>query len=151
MPKVNSIQIAPSKGKREAVESVLAIAAHGIEGDYHSGNEDAQQVTLITTEAIESFNQETLNAFKGSDLGRNIVTSGVDLALLIGKKFQIGQVTLEGMEHCQPCATLGARLAHYRLTASEVVKGFKDLGGIRARVVEGGVMRTGDTLELVLS
>ena len=91
MSEVNSIQIAPSKGKREAVESVLAIAAHGIEGDYHSGNEDAQQVTLITTEAIESFNQETLNAFKGSDLGRNIVTSGVDLALLIGKKFQIGQ------------------------------------------------------------
>ena len=77
------------------------------------------------------------------------MTSGVDLALLIGKKFQIGQVTLEGMEHCQPCATLGARLAHYRLTASEVVKGFKDLGGIRARVVEGGVMRTGDRLEIV--
>ena len=78
-----------------------------------------------------------------------IVTSGIDLALLIGKKFQIGEVTLEGMEHCQPCATLGTRLAHYRLTASEVVKGFKDLGGIRARVVEGGVMRTGDRLELV--
>ena len=149
MPNVTAIQVAPSKGERESVDSVVAISAHGLEGDYHAGKDDPQQVTLITKEAIESFNRETLNAFKDTDLGRNIVTSGVDLAGYIGKNFQIGEVTLEGLEHCQPCATLGARLAHYRLTASEVVKGFKDLGGIRARVVEGGVIRTGDTLTLV--
>ena len=149
MSTITTIQIAPSSGKRVAVDSINAIASFGLEGDYHAGREDPQQVTLITKEAVASFNNETLNAFVDTDLGRNIVTSGIDLTLCIGKKFQIGEVLLEGIEHCQPCATLGGRLAHYRLTASEVVKGFKDLGGIRARIVEGGIIRTGDAVQLI--
>lgn len=53
---------------------------------------------------------------------RNIVTEGVDLNALVGKRFRIGDALLEGIEPCDPCANLGGRLATASVPAPSVVR-----------------------------
>ena len=75
---------------------------------------------------------------------RNVTTRGVRLNELVGRRFRIGgDVLCEGTRLCEPCAHL------------EVVTGKGGLcrllagrGGLRARLLTGGVIRTGDPLTL---
>ena len=152
MGSIVTIQISPAtrteRGARETRDAIDVVAGKGIDGDIHFGGESAAQVTLIAEEDVAAFNGETQDGFKPTDIGRNIVTRGVDVNALVGKTFRAGDAVLEGIEPCAPCATLGARLAHYRLTAQEVVKGLVNRGGLRARVVESGRIEVGSNVEV---
>jgi MOSC domain-containing protein YiiM len=130
-----------------AVASVEAIAGVGLEGDRYtavrSRHTEEYQVTLIELEAIEAFTRETGLALTPEMPRRNIVTRGVRLNDLVGKRFRIGAVLFEGAELCEPC-TLFARRTH-----REVLKSMKGKGGLRARVVEGGTVKVGQEIETV--
>src|SRR5919206_587761 len=73
---------------------------------------------------------------------RNLTTRGVRLADLLGRRFRIGQVLLEGVKDCPPCTHL-EDLVH-----KPVLRPLVDRGGLRARIVEGGRLRVGDELVL---
>ena len=71
---------------------------------------------------------------------RNVVTRGVDLSALLGKRFAIGDVECLGVRDCPPCAHLES------LTRPGVHAALEGAGGLRAEVVTAGTMRVGDAI-----
>ena len=125
--------------RRDALEvrPVLGIVgdryAHDA-GTFHR-HPDAE-VTLVEAEEAEAEGADPLS------WRRNIVTRGIALDELIGRTFRVGHVVLHGMRRCLPCGHLE------RLTGREGLKQ-RIRGGLRARVVHGGVLRIGDAIEPV--
>ena len=67
---------------------------------------------------------------------------GVNLADFIGRRFQVGEVECEGEERCEPCNHLAG------LVQTPVVLRGLLHSGLRASIVRGGTIRTGDTVQL---
>lgn len=129
---------------------ILLLAGRGIAGDRHCGRQDwpGQSLTLVEAEEIEAFCALT---GRRSDLAltrRNIVTRGVRLNDLVGRRFRIGECLLRGVERCEPCATLGRLLAAPGFDAAAVVAYWTGRGGLRADILADGSITVGDTLEL---
>jgi MOSC domain-containing protein YiiM len=131
------------------VESAVAVAGRGLEGDrYYLGigafsrwPGEGRQVTLIEAEAVDA-----VRADAGVDLSdgrhrRNLVTRGVRLADLLGRRFRIGDgVLLRGQRLCAPCRYLD------RLVGADVYRAMRGRGGLRAEIVTGGVIHVGDAI-----
>ena len=73
-------------------------------------------------------------------LRRNVVVSGIPLIALKGRRFRIGAVVLEGTDSCDPCSRMEAALGPGGFNA------MRGMGGLCARIVEGGTFRIGDTV-----
>ncbi len=114
--------------------------AVGLEGDRHAGT---GVVTLIEREKILEFNDRTGLDISLGQTRRNIITQGIELNDLVGKQFWVGDVLLEGFELCEPCASLGARLATDTVSGADVVKAFAHKAGIRAFVRGTGEITPG--------
>lgn len=125
------------------------IAGRGIEGDrYASGlgefspavQDPDHELTLIDQEQIERFNAQSGAALEPGAFRRNLVTRGIDLNALVGAEFSIGCARLRGVRLCEPCASLAAR------THPGVIRGMLHRAGLRAGIVRGGRIRTGDAV-----
>ena len=101
-------------------------------------------MTFIEAETVDAFNAATGLGIDASATRRNVLTRGVELNPLVGKRFSVGTAVLEGLEPCDPCATLGKRLATASVSATDVVTALANRGGLRARVVDAGVIAPGD-------
>ncbi|MEI6159566.1 MAG: MOSC domain-containing protein [Roseococcus sp.] len=114
----------------------------GLEGDRWRGAvTGGRQVTLIAAEhlaAIAGFLGR--EAVAPEELRRNLVIAGVNLLALKGRRFRLGAALLEYSGECHPCSRMEEVLGPGGYNA---VRGH---GGITARVVEGGVIRLGDSL-----
>ena len=145
-----AIHVAPERGGPcMALERGTLVPGRGIEGDHHHARPDgvpASEVTFIEAETVEAFNAETGLGIAPADTRRNVLTRGVALDPLVGKRFSVGTAVLEGMEPCDPCAILGKRLATDAVSAAAIVRALADRGGLRVRVVEGGVIAPGDEI-----
>ncbi len=126
--------------------AVEAIAAAGLKGDRYLDaairRSPDYQITLIEAEKIEAFTNVTGLPMNPSMPRRNIVTRHVGLNELVGVRFRVGQVILDGLELCEPCSLFAKR------THKEVLKFFLGKGGLRAAIVAGGVLAVGDTIGL---
>ena len=138
---IHSIYIASNRGDTamEVQDARLTVAV-GLEGDRHA---NSGVVTLIELENILDFNAQTGLEITAGEARRNIVTQDIRLNDLVGKQFWIGDVLLEGFELCEPCATLGRRLATDRVSGADVVKAFTHSAGIRAFVRGTGEIAPG--------
>jgi hypothetical protein len=147
--RVKTLIIGPeAKQPLQEVDSVQAEASRGLEGDrYYLGcgsfnapqfAPDVREVTLIAAEAIAMCNQRLGTALRPVDFRRNIVTEGIDLSLLRGRRFRIGGVELRFVRTAPPCRFLS------RLLGEDMMRGLKGIGGIRAVIEAGGKIRTGD-------
>src|SRR5204862_41954 len=76
----------------EPVERVRITAGHGIEGDYHAGVEGNVALTLIAEEALDGLQRDTGLDVSHAETRRNVLTRGVDLNALVGKRFRVGDV-----------------------------------------------------------
>ena len=74
---------------------------------------------------------------------RNLVTQGMNLVALKARRFRIGTALLETTDECHPCSLMEITLGVGGYNAA------RGLGGITARVVEGGVIRVGDAIERI--
>ncbi|WP_205665182.1 MOSC domain-containing protein [Caldimonas tepidiphila] len=126
------------------VEEALAVAGQGLEGDrYRTRSEGARQVTLVAAEHLAA-----IAAYLGLErldpalLRRNVVTTGVNLLALKGRRFELGGALLEYSGECHPCSRMEETLGPGGYNA---VRGH---GGITARVLRGGTVRVGDALRL---
>lgn len=130
---------------------VTLVAGQGIAGDRYFGRADepGQNITLVEAEAIEAFQRAQGRPIDLAVTGRNVVTRGVHLNDLIGRRFRLGGALLRGVEHCDPCRNLGQALAGPGVTPADVVRAFITSGGLRADVLEGGDVAVGDPLRLV--
>src|SRR6187402_1262584 len=105
-----------AKGPMETVATIEVVAGEGLRGDrYGAGIGAAQfkgrrkpenEVTLIAREAIDAANDEFNYTIEHLDTRRNLLTEGAPLNDLVGQTFCIGQVTLKGLELCEPCGYL---------------------------------------------
>ncbi len=140
-----AIWIAPEKGAPMiSVPQVEALAGQGLFGDRNfardAGPGSDKDVTLIESEQIAAFVAATGLPFTAADARRNLVTTGIDLNPLLGRAFQVGAMRVEAVELCQPCNLLAKR------THRAVLWGLRDRGGLRCRIVSGGVLRVGDAV-----
>ena len=131
-----------------AVAEGSLVPNRGIEGDrYFLGvgsfsrwPGSGRALTLIEREAIDAIVFEYGIDLRDGLSRRNIVTIGVRLADLIGKTFRLGGAVLRGVRQAEPCGYLARR------TAPQIMEAMKGRGGLRADVLEAGVVRMGDSL-----
>lgn len=127
-----------------ALAEVEALEECGLRGDRYAdaGNRKSAdyQLTLIEIENIQAFAQASGLPLAPDEPRRNLVTVGVRLNEFCGKRFQVGEVELEGLELCEPCGTFAKR------THLEVVRFFVRRGGLRCRILRGGFIRVGDAV-----
>jgi MOSC domain-containing protein YiiM len=145
MPTVTHIFIAPARGApMRSVPAIEAVADQGLRGDRYIDakvrREADQQITLIELESIDAFTRETGLTLLPEGPRRNIVTQGVRLNDLCGKRFTVGSAVLEGLELCEPCRLFAKR------THREALHFFAGRGGLRARILAGGQIRVGDAI-----
>lgn len=132
----------------EALTEARLIAGVGIEGDRyalgtgHFSEEGrwGQALTLIEAEAIEHLAAEHGVTMPPVDARRNVVTRGIDLNALMGRRFRIGGLLCQGSRLAEPCAWL------QRTTPPGMLRGLVHRGGLRADILEDGTIRTGDAV-----
>jgi MOSC domain-containing protein YiiM len=128
------------------VERVQAHAGRGLEGNrYYWSDGDApagQAVTLIAAEAVETVAGEGLMTVDPAALRRNVLTRGIDVNALVGKRFRIGEVECEGVELCEPCRDLES------MTQPGLIKAFVHRAGLNADILNDGVISVGDAVVL---
>jgi len=142
---VQHIFVAPAKGgPMMALTQVEAVTDCGLRGDRYATSENRKspdyQLTLIELENIEAFAQASGLSLAPHEPRRNLVTMGVRLNDLCGKRFVVGGTELEGLELCEPCGTFAKR------THPQVVRYFVRRGGLRCRIIRGGVIKVGDEI-----
>jgi MOSC domain-containing protein YiiM len=145
---VLAIHVAPQEGAAtEAREDVRAVAGWGLEGDRYYAPRDAKgqrpkgsDVTLIEAESIDAVRRDYQLELEVGETRRNIVTRGVPLNHLVGRTFKAGTAKLEGVRLCEPCGYLE------KLTRPGVRAALIHRGGLRARIVESGTIRVGDSI-----
>ena len=125
-----------------AVPRVRAEAGRGLKGEYHWSEqpEAGQSITLIAVEALEGLRADTGIELTHEASRRNVLTRGIDLNALVGKRFMVGAVECEGVELCEPCNTLA------KLTERGVLRGLVHRGGLRADILSGGEIAAGDAV-----
>jgi MOSC domain-containing protein YiiM len=74
---------------------------------------------------------------------RNVVTRGISLNGLVGRRFQIGSVECVGRRLAEPCAHLE------KLPRPGLLRPLVHRGGLRADITKGGVIRAGDAIEAI--
>lgn len=120
------------------VDAVECVAGYGLRGDRFFGYRPdyAGQVTLFDFAVYEAIKQAfAVPGLPASAFRRNVVTAGVDLNELIGVRFRLQDLELEGTGECRPCAWMNHAVAP---GAEEWLKG---RGGLRCKVLRGGWLR----------
>jgi MOSC domain-containing protein YiiM len=133
------------------VQAARAVPGRGLEGDrYFTGKGSfqkpgevlipAQEATLIEIESIEALDREQGIRINPAESRRNILTRGVRLNDLVGQEFMVGAVRMKGIKLCRPCDHLES------LTMPGVKAGLHNRGGLRAQILNEGVIRVGDVV-----
>ena len=128
------------------VNSIEVVAKKGIVGDrhFHDFNDPYNQLSLIESENIDEYNIRFSLNIPYIDFRRNIVTKGIRLNDLIGKKLKVGNVELEGIELCRPCRHLTEMLDQ-----KNILKEFMRKGGLRCQIISSSKINVGDKIEII--
>ena len=127
------------------VNSIEVLANKGIVGDRHFNdfNDPYNQLSLIESENIDEYNIKFGLDIPYINFRRNIITKGIQLNDLIGKKLQIGNVELEGVELCRPCRHLTEML-----NQKNILKEFMRKGGLRCQILSSSKISIVDKINL---
>ena len=145
MSEVFKIGITKSDDQRiKEVKQISLIAGKGIFGDlhFHEYNDARKQLTLIESENIDYYNKNFNLNIPYLSFRRNIITKGIQLNELVGKKLSIGKVKLKGIELCRPCKNLQEMLRE-----NNIIKEFLKKGGLRCEILNNGIINVGDLIK----
>ena len=128
------------------VSSIEVKADKGIVGDRHFSdfNDPYCQLSLIESENIDYYNTKYGLNIPYINFRRNIITKKIELNYLVGKKFLIGEVEVEGIDLCRPCKHLTQML-----NQENILKEFLRRGGIRCRILTTSKISVGDKIEIL--
>ena len=128
------------------VNSINVLADQGIVGDRHFNefNDPYNQLSLIESENIDYYNIKYGLNISYIDFRRNIVTKGIQLNDLVGKKILVGDVELEGIDLCRPCKHLSETLGQ-----ENIIKEFLRRGGLRCKILTSSCIRVGDKISIL--
>jgi MOSC domain-containing protein YiiM len=129
------------------VQQATAKAGRGLLGDryfdgagtFSNAHARGHDLTLIEAEVLDALSLASLRATPEA-ARRNVVTRGIDLDALVGRRFIVGDVECAGRRLCEPCAHLE------RLTEPGTLRALVHRGGLRADVLTDGVVRVGDAV-----
>ena len=143
------IKIGLTKNHNQEITKVTEIdlvAGKGIVGDRHfkDYNDPYNQLSIIESENIDEYNLKNKLNIPYLDFRRNIVTKGIGLNDLVGKKIKIGSVKLEVMDLCRPCRHLSEKLGR-----TDIIKEFLRKGGIRCQIINDGKISLGDKIKII--
>ena len=132
--------------KIEERDSIEVLANKGILGDRHFDdyNDPYCQLTLIESENIDYYNTKFGLNIPYIDFRRNIITKGIELNELVGKKLLIGKVKVEGIDLCRPCRHLTEML-----NQKNILKEFLRKGGLRCQILSSSKIFAGDTIKVL--
>jgi hypothetical protein len=147
---VVALMTAPRAAAGAATWQTVTARPGGIDGDRYQDQAGTfstnprrvgQDITFIEAEALAELKAGGVS-IAPEQARRNVVTEGVDLDGLIGKRFRVGEVVCFGQRRCEPCAHLE------RLTEPGTMRGLVHRGGLRADIVEAGTITLGDSIRL---
>ena len=121
------------------VDEASAVKGRGLAGDrYYDGNGTfskpgrGYELTLVDADVLQEV------GLTWEDDRRNIVTRGIDLNALVGRKFTVGGIECIGRRLAEPCAHLE------RLSRPGILRPLVHRGGLRTDIVADGTVRVGD-------
>ena len=147
MSKVLKLGITGNNNKKIIeVNSIDVLANKGILGDRHFNeyNDPYCQLSLIESENIDYYNTKYGLNIPYTDFRRNVITKGINLNNLIGKKLQIGNVKVEGIDLCRPCKHLTEML-----NQENILKEFLRRGGLRCQILSSSSISIGDEIKIL--
>ncbi|KNY28405.1 MOSC domain-containing protein [Pseudobacteroides cellulosolvens] len=141
MCKVVAVNISAKKGVHKvSVDVAECIVNFGIKGDAHAGNWH-RQVSFLGIESIEKMKDLGLTGLCTGKFAENITTSGVELyTLKIGTRFKINDVLFEVTQIGKECHK---KCEIYNKIGDCVMP----REGIFARVLQGGIIKPGDSID----
>ena len=133
---------------KEIIETseIDLIAGKGIVNDRHfkDYNDPFNQLSIIEGENIEEYNLKNKLNIPYLNFRRNIVTRGIKLNDLIGKKISVGSVKLEVLDLCRPCRHLSEKLGR-----NDIIKEFLRKGGIRCQIMNNGKISLNNKIKIM--
>ncbi len=128
--------------RKEVVAEIVLRENYGVESDAHASSQWHRQVSLLATESIQKMRDLGYDVGPG-DFAENITTEGIELFTLpVGTRLSIGrEVVLEVSQIGKNCHT-GCAIFQ------QVGKCVMPKEGIFGRVIHGGRIRAGDTIEV---
>ena len=147
MSKVIKLGITEINNKEiREVKSIEVLANKGVIGDRHfkDFNDPYCQLSLIESENIDYYNLKYGLDIPYINFRRNIVTKGIQLNELVGKKLKIGKVNLEGIDLCRPCRHLTEMLSQ-----DNILKEFLRRGGLRCQILSSSSINIGDDIQIL--
>jgi hypothetical protein len=150
---VEGLAVAPAaEAPMRLLEAAQARAGRGLDGDRYAagagtfssraGRRPGYDLTLIAAEVLD----ELAAAGQPLDFAgtrRNVLTRGIDVNALVGRRFRIGDVECEGLRLCEPCVHLD------RLSGPGLLRPLIHRGGLRADVLTDGEIRPGAPVRVV--
>jgi hypothetical protein len=138
---VAAVLVAPdAQAPLARVERAEAVAGRGLLGDRYAdgrgtfGGGRGYELTLVEAESLDELGLAWAAA------RRNVVTRGIGLNALAGRRFRIGEVVCAGRRLAEPCAHLE------RLSGPGLLRPLVHRAGLRADVLAGGVIAPGDAV-----
>lgn len=146
--RVEAIYLTPEHERLpEPAQQAKALAGKGLEGNryfYADGDApDGKALTLIAAEELERLAAEHGIELEPAATRRNVLTRGVDVNALVGKRFRVGGIECYGVELCEPCTHLES------MTRVGVIKGLVHRAGLNADILVGGEIAIGDPVTLL--
>ena len=135
-----------SNQKIKDVSKAELVAGKCIVGDrhFHENNSVRSQITLIESENIDYYNNKFKTNYSYLDFRRNVVTKGIELNNLVGKKLSIGKIKVEGHDLCRPCKHL-----EEMLKGKDIIKEFIRRGGLRCEILTSGTINLQDKITIL--
>jgi MOSC domain-containing protein YiiM len=121
------------------LDEIECVAGRGIRGDryFDFKKEYKGQITFFSAEVLDAMRHDLdLPEAQPAATRRNVFISGADLSALVGQEFEIQGVRFAGVEECRPCYWMNTAFRDERAE-----KWLKGRGGLRARILTGGVLR----------
>ena len=128
------------------VNLIDVLANQGVVGDRHfkEFNDPYNQLSLIESENIDYYNIKFGSNIPYLDFRRNVVTKGIQLNDLVGKKLLVGNVEVEGIDLCRPCRHLTEVLGQ-----DNILKEFLRRGGLRCQVLSSSSIKIGNKIKVI--
>ena len=121
-----------------SVTEVECVAGKGLFGDRFFGFKENYkgQITFMSSEVFKEVCARLGVSGKSPGVTRrNVVTCGIDLNSLVGKKFVVQGIEFEGVSECSPCHWMD------EVVGPGAVALLHGRGGLRARILTDGMLR----------
>lgn len=136
-----------SKAPMELVEAVDVTVEGGLHGDFRGavkpGGRGKRQVTLMERGDWDAAMADLGHTIPWQERRVNLLVDGFDIPQVPGTRLRIGAVELEITVECDPCSRMETIAEGLRAALTPDWR-----GGALAQVIEGGMIRVGDTITL---